>query len=560
MEQNQPEVYLGDYLRIIKSHKNVVATFFFVTVFIVTIGSFLMRPIYRATVTLLVDLESPNVLTASGSVALGNTNYYAYKEYLESQKEIIQSRGIAHQVFKEFDLDESKEYSRAKDPIKKFLKSVHVEAMRDTRLLNVYVDNKDPKLAADIVNRIAEIYVARNLAYITKGEVINLHKNEYLKLQTKLSEYSKVYKHKHPKMIRLKEEIAQMAELIKEEQEKTAGSMLSSTGGDMDASGSVLSGLKANNITIQDPAEVPAIPIKPKKRLNILMAMFVGVFGGVGIAFFLEYLDDTVKGLEDMERLVQWPLLGNIPKMDGTKNSSERQRDLFVHTEPKDPISEAYRSIRTSVLFSSTEEHPLKTIIITSPGPQEGKTTTLCNLGIAMAGSKHKVLFVDADMRKPRLHTIFKNKNKAGLSNYLSEQAEFDSLVQKTEIDNLFLVPGGPHPPNPSELLSSHKMQEFIDETKKKFDFILFDTPPIAVVTDAAVLSRAVDGTIIVLESGKTSRRALPRVDQMLKEARGRIIGVLFNQISIERSGYHYYHYYGGTTRKQALKDFFKTT
>ncbi|MBM3249125.1 MAG: polysaccharide biosynthesis tyrosine autokinase [Candidatus Omnitrophica bacterium] len=560
MEQHQPEFNLSEYLHIIKSRKEIIAIFFLVTVFVVTVGSFLMRPVYRATVTLLVDLESPNVLNASdSSMALGTTNYYTYKEYLQSQKEIVKSRNIARQVLDEFKLAETKEYLRAKDPIKKFLKDVNVETIRDTRLMNLSVDNKNAKLAAEIANRLAEIYVDRNLAYIAKSEIINLHKNEYLKLQAKLSEYSKVYKDKHPKMIRLKEEIAQLASLVKEEQEKAAGARFSFPSGEMDVSSAFLSGLKANNITIQDAADVPTSPIKPKKRLNILMSLFVGLFGGIGLAFFLEYLEGTVKGIDDVDRLVKWPFLGNVPRInDAGKETTEVQRDLFVHSNPLDPVSEAYRAIRTSVSFSSTEEHPLKSIIITSPGPQEGKTTSLCNLGIAMAQNQRKVLLVDADMRKPRLHEIFKNKNNVGLSTYLSGQAGIDELAQKTEIDNLFLVTGGPFPPNPSELLSSHKMKEFIDASKKKFDFILVDTPPIAVVTDAAILSGALDGTIIVLQSGKTSIRALPWVDQTLKDARGRIVGVLINQISPELTSYQYYHYYGKKTTKQTFKDFFK--
>ncbi|MDD2654206.1 MAG: polysaccharide biosynthesis tyrosine autokinase [Candidatus Omnitrophica bacterium] len=560
MEQRQPEFNLSEYLHIIKNRREVIAIFFCVTVFVVTVGSFLMRPVYRATVTLLVDLESPNVLNASdASMALGSTNYYTYKEYLQSQIEIVKSRSIARQVLDEFKLGETKEYRRSKDPIKKFLKNVSVDTIRDTRLMNLSVDNRNPNLAAELANRLAAIYVDRNLAYIAKSEIINLHKNEYLKLQAKLAEYSKVYKDKHPKMIRLKEEIAQLATLVKEEQEKAAGSRFSSSGGEMDVSSAFLSGLKANNITIQDAADIPTSPIKPKKRLNILMSLFVGLFGGIGLAFFLEFLEGTVKGIEDVDRLVKWPFLGNVPKIDGTgSETTEIQRDIFVHSSPLDPVSEAYRAIRTSVLFSSTEEHPLRAIIVTSPGPQEGKTTTLCNLAIAMAQNQKKVLLVDADMRKPRLHEIFKNKNKAGLSSYLSGQAAFDELVQNTDIENLSLITGGPFPPNPSELLSSHKMKEFIEAAKKKFDFILVDTPPIAVVTDAAILSRALDGTIIVLQSGKTSIRALPWVNQTLKDARGRIIGVLINQISPELTSYQYYHYYGKKSTKQTLKETFK--
>lgn len=543
MQQYEPEVHLSDYLRVIKSRKSVLITFFFVTVFVVTVGSFLMKPIYRATATLLIDLESPNVLTTTGSVALGNINYYAYKEYFQSQKEIITSRSITRQVFEEFNLGQSKDYLKAKDPIKDFLKTVKVEPVRDTRLLLLNVDNKDPKLASSLANRIAEVYVARNLDYITKSEVINLLKNEYLTLQAKLSEYTKVYKDKHPKMIRLRQEIEQMAARVKEEKEQINGSDT------IGFSSSTFASLKANNISIQDRAETPIIPLKPKKRLNILLAMIVGLFGGTGLAFFFEYLDDTVKGLEDVERLAEWPFLGNVPKIEVKGMMAELQRDLFAHSKPKDPIAEAFRSIRTSVLFSSTEEHPLKGIVITSPGPQEGKTTILCNLGITIAQSNKQVLLVDADMRRPRLHEIFKDKNEVGLSSFLSEQAEFANLVQKTEINNLFLVSGGPHPPNPSELVSSHKMKEFIDKAKEKFDFILFDTPPVAVVTDAVILSQAADGTIIVLESGRTSRRALPGVNQLLKDARARIVGVLFNKVTSFHSGYNYYSSYYGKTK-----------
>lgn len=547
MQQHEQEVHLSDYLQVIKRRRSVVLTFFSVTVLIVTVGSFLLQPIYRATVTLLVDVESPNVLTTTDSVALGAPNYYAYKEYFQSQKEIIKSRSLIRQVFEEFKLGGSEEYLNAKDPIEEFLKTIKVEPVRDTRLLLLHVDNKNPGLAAGLANRIAEIYVARNLAYITKSEVMNLLKNEYLRLQGKLSELSKTYKHKHPKIIRLNQEIEQMADRIKEEKERAAGYDLArDSSSNPEASGSVLSDLKANNITIQGRAGVPILPLRPNKRLNMLLAVIVGLFGGTGLAFFFEYLDDTVKGVEDIERLVKWPFLGSVPEMNSGGKITELEKGLFAQLKPKDPITEAYRTIRTSVLFSSTDERPLKNIIITSPGPQEGKTITLCNLGITMAQNQNRVLLVDADMRKPRLHEIFKAKNSTGLSSFLSGQADFAGLVQKTGIENLFLVSGGPHPPNPSELLTSQKMKAFMNSAAAEFNFILFDTPPIAVVTDAVILSQAADGTILVLESAKIGRRMLPRINQVLKDARARIIGVLMNRVSAAHSDYHYYSYYYG--------------
>jgi capsular exopolysaccharide synthesis family protein len=274
----------------------------------------------------------------------------------------------------------------------------------------------------------------------------------------------------------------------------------------------------------------------------------IGLFGGVGLAFFFEYLDDTVKDLSDIERTVEWPFLGSVPEIDTReKKLSETEKDMLVHVKPKDPIAEAIRSIRTSIIFSSTEEHPIKAVVITSAAPQEGKTTTACNLAIAMAQNNKRVLIVDADMRNPRLQYVFKKENKEGLSTYLASQTKFSDILRATDIENLSLITSGIHPPNPSELLASVKMTEFVKEAKAKFDFILFDTPPITILTDPAILSRIADGLIMVVESGKTSKRVIPRIGQILDNAKARVIGVIFNKISIKTSDYYYYYsrYYG---------------
>ena len=545
MQPITDEFNFDKYLRIIRGRRKTIIIFFFATVFLVGIVSFSMAPVYVATVTLLIDVESPYVLTTTGNVELGGTNYYAYREYFQSQAEIIKSRSIARQVFDDLNLGQDKSYQNAEDPIGAFLGNIEVEQIPDTRLLYLHVSDRNAQHSADIANRLAEVYVARNLAYITKSEVMNLLKNEYLTLQARLSEESKIYKHKHPKMIRLKEEIAQMTARIREETGRASGQSVADNSSGAKSS-VMLTGLKANNVTIQDRAEPPLWPSKPKKRLNILIAMIVGLFGGTSLAFFFEYLDDTVKGSEEIEKLVSWPYLGSIPNINGKKNMTELERDLFVHTKPRERASEAYRSIRTSALFSSTDEHSLRSIVITSPGPREGKTTTLCNLGICMAQGQKKVLLVDADMRRPRLHGIFKDKNETGLSSFLAGQAGFGDIVQKTEINNLSLVSGGPHPPNPSELLSSHKMKEFIDSAKSKFDFILFDTPPVAIVTDAVILSQAVDGTIVVVEEGGTHKRSLPRIAKILDNVKTRIIGTLLNKSTGAYSSYYYSYYYSG--------------
>jgi len=547
MIQEQAQQNIKDYVQIVKNRKNIFFLFFISVVVIVTLGSFLMPPVYRSEVVLLVDLESPNVLTTSGSVELGVSNYYAYKEYFQTQSKIIKSRNILTQVFNEFGLNKEAKYANAKDPISGFIKTVKVEPIRDTRLMSLSVENESSKLAADIANRIAEIYVNKNLSLISKSEVLDLYKNEYLKLEARLSEYSKIYKHKHPKMIRLKTEIAQMAEKIKEERDR-ADPGLSASGKDESISGALLSGLKSNNVTIQDFAEIEVLPVRPKKRINILLAILVGFFGGIALTFFAEYLDNTIKDIKDIQQYVKWPFLGCIPNMDKICKADEFEKDLFVYKQPKDPVSEAYRTIRTSVQFSSTEEHSIKTILITSPGPQEGKTTTLCNLGLTLGQANMKILLVDADLRKSRLHEIFKTKNDIGLSNFLSGQAIFKKVVKKTEIENVSIVCSGPYPPNPSELLASRKMEDFIAKSVSDFDFVIFDTAPIAVVTDAVILSRIVDGTILVFESGKTNKELTPRIDQMLKDAQSSVLGVIMNKAAISGGGYQYYAKYYGET------------
>ncbi len=547
----EQELHIKDYINILYRRRAIATLFLVSTVLVVGIGSFIMKPVYRATATLLIDMESPNVLTTSGMVALESQNYYSYKEYYQSQQEIITSLSIVGKVFKELDPTVLKEYSKSKEPLKKLLGSIEVEPVRDTRLIRLHVDNEDPVLAARIANRMAEIYVQRNLYYISRGELTNLLKNEYLKLETKLSEYSKTYKAKHPQMIRVKDEIREIAEKIEQVKESSFDTDFFEKDTTEGKYKYALDVFKANNISIQDPAKVPVIPVKPSKRLNVLIALIVGLFGGAGLAFFFEYLDDTVKNVGDLERLVKWSFLGNVPDINNAGEMSEFEKDILVHKKPKDPIAEAYRAIRTSMLFLSTEEHPLRSVVVTSPGPQEGKTISLCNLGIALAQSDKKVLLVDADMRKPRLHTIFKKRNAKGLSSFLSGQAEFEGLIHDTKINNLSIISGGSCPPNPSELLSSHKMQEFIKTAIKSFDCVLLDSPPIALVTDAAILAKVADGVVVVIENGKTSKRALPRISQILEGSKVKVVGMLVNKVSPDSaSGYSYSHrYYGETSQ-----------
>ncbi len=537
VQEQEIEINLQDYITIIRRRRWVILTFFIVVTTVVTVWTYLQTPVYRATTTVLIDQETPDVLAAKDGLSLGSPGYVSYREYYQTQLEIIKSRAIAKDVFSALALEKSPKYVGAIDPIKRFLSKLKVEPSRNTRLVYINYEDEDRELATQIVNMMATVYSARNLVCISKNENVNLIKNEYLKLQAKYSEYTKIFKSKHPKMTRLKEEIAQLEDRMRKEE----------------ADPFKATGLKANNVRIIDAAEVPKAPERPKKAQNILIAMIVGLIGGTALAFLIEYLDNTIKTTDDIERYVKLPLLGYIPVIE--KSFTELQRDRLVNLLPTCPVSEAYRSIRTAIMFSSSEEKTTKDVLITSAGPQEGKSLTACNLAITMAYSGNSVLLVDADMRKPRIHEVFKQKEDVGLSNFLTGQASLDEIIKKTDIENLSVVTCGLIPPNPSELLSTKRMREFVEKAKEKYNSVIFDSPPLAVVTDAVVLSSIIDGTVIVINSKKTTRSAVTRSKQLLENAKANVFGVILNNYRVERGSYYYYsHYYYAKDSKDGGK------
>jgi succinoglycan biosynthesis transport protein ExoP len=532
--------FLNDYRDVIYRHQRVIVGFFLTVVLVVTVGSFMMTPIYRATVTVLIDEASPNVLTTTGNVALQSEDYLSYKEYYQSQIEIFTSQNLARKVFNDFNLGTMPEFAGAKEPVKSFLKTVKVEPVRDTRLVKLYVENKNPILASKIANRMAELFVKRNLYYISRTELMNLFKNEYLKLESKQAEYSKIYKEKHPAMIELKDQIAEL--IAKIERVKKSSFDYNALEQDMQEGGQyALGALKPNNISIQDSAEIPVVPVKPMKRLNFLLSVFVGLFGGVALAFFLEYQDKTIKDIEDIEQLTSWPFLGKVPVISGN------DKEFNVKNKAADAITEAYRSIRTRLFLLESREQGLKSAALSSLGAQEGKTVTVCNLAVAIAQNQKRVLLVDADMRRPRLHGIFEIKDGKGLSSFLLGHAQYEELIQETGVENLFLVADKRSVTNSTELLHSDKMKEFITAAKKNFDFVLFDSPPIGILTDATILTKLLDGVILVVESGKTPIKAVLRNDKLLKNANIPVLGVIINKVFTTGSeGYYYSKSYSG--------------
>ncbi|HWQ36246.1 MAG TPA: polysaccharide biosynthesis tyrosine autokinase [Blastocatellia bacterium] len=327
----------------------------------------------------------------------------------------------------------------------------------------------------------------------------------------------------------------------------------------------VESEFQPTNIRVVQTAEVPLYPVKPRKVLNLGLAVLVGLALGVGLAFFREYLDNTIRTAEDVEKIVKLPPLGAIPSLqvlarrrmlnyepneNGQQNGSltlvHSNSELLSQHESLSSFAEAYRALRTSILLSSAEHAP-RAIMVTSSYPAEGKTTIVANTAISLAQTDARVVVLDADMRRPRCHKILRLNNDVGLSNYLSGRAEIDDLIQKHAIPNLHVITAGPVPPNPAELLSSTRLRKLIEELCERFDHVIIDSPPVINVSDALIVSPLVDGVVIVVKGGQTPREAVLRTRQALFEVNARVFGVVLNSIDLDADRYYYkykYSYY----------------
>jgi capsular exopolysaccharide synthesis family protein len=325
---------------------------------------------------------------------------------------------------------------------------------------------------------------------------------------------------------------------------------------------------KPNNISIVDYALTPDSPVGPNRARTIFLAFFLSIGLGLGLALFLEYLDDTVHSTEEVERLLHLPALAVIPSVGGaarrrvlpgttartralqkhTNGNGNGNAELLMNVDGRSPLAEAYRHLRTSVLLSTAGRAP-KSLLVTSSLPGEGKTTTAVNTAISLAQTGASVVIIDADMRRPRLQSIFGMHGQLGLSSILSSdvsEADMLAMVGLDEASGLSVLTSGPIPPNPAELLGSDQMRRLLAALQANYTHVVIDSPPVSSFTDGVLISTMVDGVLLVVHGGRSSRHIVRRSKQLLNDVGAKIFGVVLNNVNLQSHDYYYYQSYYG--------------
>ena len=299
--------------------------------------------------------------------------------------------------------------------------------------------------------------------------------------------------------------------------------------------------LKTSNIRIVDEAEVPRGPVRPNTSRDLMLGLLGGLVAGIGLAFFVDYLDNRIKNPDEIKHFLGLSFLGLVPGL-ADKEVGKGQSPILTEVLPQN-FAEAFRVIRTNVLFSTAEEGA-RSVLVTSTQPREGKTVVAANLAIALAQSGQRILLLDADMRKPRQHNLMKLSQSPGLSSLLVGKAKANDTVQKSAVGNLWVLPAGPAPPNPAELLGSIRFKELMKSLGQHFEWIVVDSPPVMAVTDASVIAHHTTGVVFVIGSEQVNRYATRTAVEQLRGSKATILGAVLNRVNIRRNPYYYARYY----------------
>ncbi len=485
--------------------------------------------VYQATTTAVVGpgLPSPSLTTQ---------DLWFSQQLAQTYRDMVSRQPILEGVAKALNL-----------PFVPWAGNVSARLVPGTQFLEISVRDTDPERARAIADEIARQLIAQ-----TPGDLASdQSRQSFVQAQLKSIEENINLTQQEIQNEQAKLDAANSARAIQQYQNNIAAlqqklASYQSTYADLLQSAQK----QTSYLSIFEPAVTPTKPISPRMLETVLMAAALGMILAFGGAFLIEFLDDTVETPDDIARATNLTTLGVISRI----SSKEGEDKLIAARYPLSPITEAFRTLRTNVQMASIDE-PIHTLLVTSSGPVEGKSTIVANLAIVLAQSGKSVVVVDADLRRSALHKIFQVPNQVGLADALLQgEPVLDGYLQDTGIENLRLLTGGSQPLNPSELLGSQKMRHLIQRLKAEADILLFDTPPLLPVTDAAVLARETDGVLLVAEARRTRRAAIKQTTERLRQIGANTLGIVLNRAPLDEIGSYYYYYVEKQGRRRRKK------
>jgi len=491
--------------------------------------SYIMPPVYEAQV-LLMSNQAMNTGIVDYPSLLGG------QQVIETSRELLQTRPVLETVIARLGLPYSS---------RELAERIEISVIPETQLLELRVEDNDAQRAADIANEIVLTFLLkrsteRQFQEIEDYEQILVEQMTALKQAIEKAEVEIERSRASPGLL-TQAELATL-QARQSQQRSTYADLLSAYLNIRSTKSRLL------DLVVAEPAQPPVEAIRPRKMFNTAIAAASGCMIACALAFLLEYLNDSLEDADDLQDALSLRSLGSIPHVKAW------QKNGRAHVpEGEWPIAEAFRILRANIRFANVDS-AVRTLLVTSAEPGEGKTSIVANLGTVMAQDGRKVLLIDADLRRSRLHRTFEVQNQEGLTSLILDDVDWQRCLVEADVPNLYLLPSGPVPPNPSELLGSQRMAQLIEEFQAFADVVLFDTPSALAFADAMVLASRVDGVLLVIDSRSTRREAAIRALEMLRNARAKVLGGVLNRVRARSSEYTYYHSSDGGKSKKLFQ------